>query len=297
MVIDGGSIDSTLKIAKETPNVKIVANRLRTGEAGKAVGARIARNEILAFVDSDNILDNPLWLQKMTDPLSDSSIVASEPLYYTHRPEDPAISRYCALIGANDPLTVYIGNYDRYSHLTRQWTEVPMRQHDNGQYLSIELSGRVLPTFGANGFLVSRKLVEESRFGSFLFDIDFVQSLTAITGLKIAKVKVGITHLFASGINMFIRKSYRRIRDYSFYASKGVRTYPWASHSRVKLLKFVLSSLLVVPMLRDAGRGYREFPDRAWLIHPVACFLVLSVYAAYAATNLKTTLKILDTSP
>jgi len=112
IVVDGGSTDSTLQIAREMPDVKIVSNKLRTGEAGKAVGARMAKNEILAFVDSDNILDNSRWLQKMTRPFSEPNIVASEPLYFTHRLEDPAITRYCALIGANDPLTVYIGNYD-----------------------------------------------------------------------------------------------------------------------------------------------------------------------------------------
>jgi len=195
IVVDGGSTDSTLQIAKEMPDVKIASNKLRTGEAGKAVGARLARNEILAFVDSDNILDSSLWLQKMTAPFSEATIVASEPLYFTHRPEDPAVTRYCALIGANDPLTVYIGNYDRYSYLKKQWTQVPVRQKDSGQYLSIELSGEILPTFGANGFLVLRKLVQGSGFRSFLFDVDFVQSLTAISGLKIAKVKLGITHL------------------------------------------------------------------------------------------------------
>jgi glycosyltransferase involved in cell wall biosynthesis len=296
IVVDGGSTDSTLQIAKEMPDVKIASNKLRTGEAGKAVGARLARNEILAFVDSDNILEGPLWLQKMTRPFSEPNIVASEPLYFTHRHDDPAITRYCALIGANDPLTVYIGNYDRYSYLKKRWTEVPVRQEDSGQYLSIELRGAILPTFGANGFLVLRKLVQGNSPRSFLFDIDFVQSLTAISGLKIAKVKVGIIHLFASGINLFMHKSYRRIRDYSFYTSRGARTYPWGNHSRVKLLKFILSSLLVVPMLRDAGRGYREFPDRAWLIHPIACFLILSVYATCLATKPKILLSMMGTS-
>jgi glycosyltransferase involved in cell wall biosynthesis len=57
IIVDGGSTDSTLRIAKEMQNVKIATNKLRTGEAGKAVGARLANNEILALVDSDNILE------------------------------------------------------------------------------------------------------------------------------------------------------------------------------------------------------------------------------------------------
>jgi glycosyltransferase involved in cell wall biosynthesis len=285
IIVDGGSTDSTLRIAEEMPNVVIARNSLRSGEAGKATGANLAKHELLAFVDSDNVLDDPLWLQKMTRPFSDPSIAASEPLFFNHRPKDPLVTRYCALIGANDPLTVYVGNYDRFSYLRKQWTEVPVRQKDCGDYISVDLSGKLLPTFGANGFLVSKKLVHVSGQKSFLFDLDLVQTLAEGGGLRIAKVKVGITHLFAPGMNLFVKKSYRRIRDYLFYSRCGVRKYAWQSHPRIRYLKFALFSFSVVPMLRDAAKGYRELPDRAWLIHPFACFLLLTVYGAYIATT------------
>jgi len=285
IVVDGGSTDSTVRIAKETPSVSIYTTSIRSGEAGKAIGVSHAKHPILAFVDSDNVLDDPLWLQKMIRPFSNPRIVASEPLYFSYRAKDPAISRYCALIGANDPLAVYVGNYDRYSYLRQHWTEIPVRQKDCGDYISVALTGRLFPTFGANGFLVSKELVINSGSKTFLFDVDLVQTLAERDGFQIAKVKVGITHLFASGINLFVKKSYRRIRDYAFYSSSGVRKYRWQDHPRVKFLKFALFAFSVVPMLRDARKGYRKAPDRAWLIHPIACFLLAAVYGTYLATN------------
>jgi glycosyltransferase involved in cell wall biosynthesis len=296
IIVDGGSTDSTLKIAREMPNVLIVNNILRSGEAGKATGANLARHELLAFVDSDNVLDDPLWLQKMTRPFSDPRIAASEPLFYNIRPGDPLITRYCALIGANDPLTVYVGNYDRFCHLKKQWTEVPVRQKDCGDYISVDLSGKILPTFGANGFVVSRKFVRGYGPKSFLFDLDLVQTLVEAEGLRIAKVKIGITHLFASGMKLFVKKTYRRVRDYVFYSGFGARKYQWQSYPRVRFLKFALFSLSVLPMIKDAGKGYRELPDRAWLIHPLACFLLLAVYGTYLATTPKLGLSTTGTS-
>jgi len=64
IIADGGSTDSTLEIAqKYTDN--IYTNPLKTGEAGKAVGVKHAINEIIALIDSDNILPSEDWLSRM----------------------------------------------------------------------------------------------------------------------------------------------------------------------------------------------------------------------------------------
>jgi glycosyltransferase involved in cell wall biosynthesis len=291
IIVDGGSTDSTLRIATHALNSTIVQNPRRTGEAGKAIGVQWAGNEILAFIDSDNVLSDKLWLRKMTKPFSDLSIVASEPLYYSHRRHDPVITRYCALIGANDPLTVYLGNHDRYCYFRRTWTGVPVEQKDCGEYLSVKLKGRILPTFGANGFLVRRDIVREFGATSFLFDVDLVQHLARAGNLSLAKVKIGVIHLFASSLGLFMRKTYRRARDYWFYSATGARSYPWTDQSRVKLLKFVLFSITFIPTAEDARRGYESAPDTAWFFHPFASFIVLWAYSVSLVTNMGTILR------
>jgi glycosyltransferase involved in cell wall biosynthesis len=103
IIADGDSIDGTLVIAQKYTD-KIYPNPLKTGEAGKAAGVKHATNEIIALIDSDNILPSGDWLSRMAEPFQDREIAGSEPLYYAYREEDGYIARYCAMLGMNDPL-------------------------------------------------------------------------------------------------------------------------------------------------------------------------------------------------
>jgi len=63
-----------------------------------------AKNEIIALIDSDNILPSGDWLSRMIEPFQDREIAGTEPLDYTYRKEDGYTTRYCAMLGMNDPL-------------------------------------------------------------------------------------------------------------------------------------------------------------------------------------------------
>jgi glycosyltransferase involved in cell wall biosynthesis len=113
VVADAGSTDRTLDIARGCGVDMIVSNPLQTGEAGKSAGIRASTGDLIALVDSDNILPDPGWLARMSAPFDDPAIVASEPIAYTVRPGDPDLTRYFALLGMNDPICLFTGNYDR----------------------------------------------------------------------------------------------------------------------------------------------------------------------------------------
>lgn len=159
---DGGSKDGSLerirKYAKEVDfNISVYENPLKTAEAGKAVAVRKARGDVVLLLDSDNIMPDDEWLMRMTEPFEDDSIVASEPIEYTYRKEDSIINRYCALIGMNDPLCMFTGNYDRYCRITNKWTEVDREEEDRGRYLAIKFREDMIPTIGANDFYDENK--------------------------------------------------------------------------------------------------------------------------------------------
>jgi len=318
IIADAGSTDRTLEIinsinsinATNSINLKVVPNPLKTGEAGKAIGVKAARNEIIVLIDSDNILPDKDWLLCMVEPLEDLEIVGSEPLYYSYRKEDGYITRYCALLGMNDPLCLFLGNYDRYSTLTGKWTEMPHKEEDRGNYLKVELDKNHLPTIGANGFLIRRSALlsvfasgpplsvhseqlnainsmnptnsinsTNILFPDYLFDIDIIcQLLNPTNHLRLAKVKTGIVHIFSGDVTTFARKQRRRIRDYLFYDKLGIREYPWESTSKLKLLKFILSCLTIFPLLIQSIKGYIRKPDRAWFFHPLASWITLWEY-------------------
>lgn len=278
IVADGGSKDNTLTLAKKN-GAKIIQNKLKTAEAGKAVGAKTATGEILAFVDSDNILPGSDWLKRMVQPFIDSSeIIATEPLYFTYRKGDHWLTRYFALLGMGDPLNLFIGNYDRYSFVSNTWTELKINFTDEDSYLILNLE-KEFPTIGANGFLIRKDQLLKYPIKDYLFDIDILKHLSTEKAIKVAKVKVGIVHLFTGDISTFIRKQRRRIRDFLYHKSKGDRVEQASSLKlTLGLLKFITSCILVFPLIIQAVNGYSRKKDWVWIFHPLACWITLVVY-------------------
>ena len=278
VIADGGSHDGTLALARTCGVDRVVENPLKTGEAGKAAGIKAAKGELIALVDSDNILPDGGWLERMLEPFEDPGIMFSEPLRYEWRKKDPALTRYFALLGMNDPVCLFTCNYDRYCYVTGRWTEVAVDESDRGGFIEVRLRPEALPTIGANGFIFRRSLLEKARWEPYFFDIDVVHQ-AAVAGLgRGAKVKVGIVHLYCSALRDFGRKQRRRIRDFLFFTEGRERTYPWENQSKGGIARFVLSTVTVVPLLLQMARGAGRRLDRAWWYHPVACWMTLWIY-------------------
>ena len=278
VIADAGSSDETLAIARHHGANQIVANPLRTGEAGKAAGIAASRGDLIALVDSDNILPDPVWLQQMTAPFVDPQIMGTEPLEYTWRAQDSALTRYFALLGMNDPICLFLGNYDRMCGITGKWTELPVRQEDCGNYLKLTLEPRALPTIGANGFVFRRKLLERVNWSPYFFDIDVVHQAVASGQPHFAKVKTGIVHLFCDRLALFRHKQQRRIHDFLYFAATRQRTYPWQQQNKLAIVRFAICTVLVLPLLIQQLRGMRRRADRAWWYHVPVCWITLWVY-------------------
>lgn len=284
IIADGGSSDGTLKVIQDfksrltAGHCLLTTNKLKTGEAGKAAGLRYAKNEIIALIDSDNILPERDWLKRMVEPFDDSEIIASEPIEYTYRPTDGFITRYCALLGMNDPLCLFLGNYDRRSLLTGKWTELPLTVEERERYLKVTLNPKAIPTIGANGFVIRKDVLDALMIGDYFFDIDILYAISADHPLKVAKVKNGIIHIFSGNISTFARKQKRRVRDYLYYNKLGIRKYPWNKVNKVGLAKFILSCLFLFPLIFQSVKGYIKKPDIAWFFHPIACWITLWEY-------------------
>ena len=280
IIADGGSTDGTLRLAKKY-QTKVFKNPYKTGEAGKAIALSRAKGEIVALIDSDNVLPTKNWLAKMVQPFADAEVVGSEPWAYTYRRRDGFIDRYCALTGVGDPLCLFLGNYDRQSLLTGKWTGLPMRQEDKKTWLKVTLEKGRVPTIGANGTMLRRRFLQAGSFAkNYLVDIDILAKAINQKPLKFAKVKIGIVHLYCGrNINNFIRKQKRRVKDYYYYQAIGVRQYPWQQQDFGGIIKFGLFCLTVVPLFYQAAKGFLKKADSAWFFHPLACWLTLVIYA------------------
>jgi glycosyltransferase involved in cell wall biosynthesis len=280
IVIDGGSSDRTLEIAKNYGS-KIIFNKLKTAEAGKAIGVNTAKGDLIALIDSDNILPNDRWLSDMVKPFTDTSVIVSEPIRYTYRRSDPLLTRYFALLGMNDPICLFIGNYDRYSYVTNRWTNLKFTEVKKEDYLEVTLNHEPIPTIGANGTIFRKEYLKKAtKHSDYLFDIDILIKIIRSEGsVKIAKVDTGIIHTFVENdATKFFRKQLRRINDMSFHKAKKNRDVDWEGSFTFGILKFVFSCLLVFPIIYQTLVGYLRKPDTAWLFHPIACYATLFIY-------------------
>jgi len=280
IIVDGGSTDSIINIAKKF-HAKIVHNTLKTAEAGKAVGVKEAKNELIALIDSDNILPNTHWFSDMVVPFKDKEIILSEPIRYTYRKKDPYLTRYFALLGMNDPICLFIGNYDRYSYVTNRWTGLNFPEENKRDYLKITLDHEPIPTIGANGTIIRKDILRSTlKNSNYLFDIDILLKIIRQKGgVKIAKVNTGIVHTFVeSDMKKFFKKQLRRVNDMSFHKAKMNREINWESSFLPKILLFILECFLIFPILIQMLIGFIRKPDSAWLFHPIACYSTLFVY-------------------
>jgi len=280
---DGGSEDETREVAKSF-GAKIADNPLKTAEAGKAAAFKETTGELILILDSDNIIPEPRWLEKMVAPFADPAIIASEPWEYTYRKSDKALTRYFALIGMNDPLCLFSGNYDRRNFITNKWTALPVKQIDQGAYLKVQLTEKTLPTIGANGFMIRKNVLEQCQVDKYIFDIDLLHELIRKSSkgeVVVAKVKTGIVHLYVETFAGFIKKQKRRVQDFLYFGEKKEEDaggYPWLKLYLSRVLLFCLACLTIIPLLIQMLIGYSRKPDYIWWFHIPACWATMIVY-------------------
>lgn len=280
VIADAGSSDRTLEIARAKGVDVVTENPLKTGEAGKTAGIKASHGELIALVDSDNILPNSGWLKAMTAPFADAEIFATEPIRYSARPGDASLTRYFAELGMNDPVCLFVGNYDRYCAVTGRWTglDVPCEKRDG--YMKLGIRGG-MPTIGANGFIFRRAILDKVSWSPYFFDIDVAASAVAAGCGAVAKVDMSIVHLYCAKFGDFTRKQRRRIRDFLFFAKTKERTYPWKEQRKGGVLLFVLSAALVLPLVVQsvlfAARAPRGSKSLA-LWHLPVCYATLWIY-------------------
>ena len=278
IIIDGGSTDNTLEICKRFNVDMVLKNPHIIEEKGRTIGIDNAKNEILGFIDADNVLTSKDWIKKIVLPFYDRKIVATEPLFYSFRKEDSFITKYISLIGGDDPLAIYIGNYDRFCYFKNKWTDAPIDIiKDFEDYLVVSLDNNIIPPMGANGFFVRKKILKRVRYDPFLHT-DVIYRLVKAGFNDFAKVKIGIIHLQDNSIKTFLSKKIRRITR---LLNGDIER---ESRFRVNKINYFLISLkiiAIIPLFYDASLGYTNKKSRTWILHPLITLLVFYTYLFY----------------
>lgn len=282
LVVDGGSKDKTLEIAKGfgVEIIKVPVEK-QGAEYNKAVGVNTAKNEILLLLDHDNILPHKKWLKKMVNPfLLHKEVVGVEPLRFHYDPKMNLLDRYFALMGGSDPVPYYFG---KNSHLSWAFDKYNLwgEAKDMGDYYLVKFSPDKVPALGANGALVRRKLLlsEAKADLKHFFHIDVQVDLIRKGFNTYAIAKDTIIHLTGSKLIPFLLRRKFYIEKYHFqdFSLRRFSVYE-PKKDRFNLIKYVFFSLTIIVPLFDAIRGFIKIRDVAWFIHPLMCLGMLFVY-------------------
>jgi len=271
--VDGGSKDGTLELLKKH-KVKIINNKKRFPEGpgmGKSQGAIKAKGEIIAFIDQDNKLIGNNCLKELVFPLiNDKEIFGVACKLYINK-NDNITNRYLSYVGT-DPFAVYRSLEGRMA-LNR------IKLKDKGRYYTYYINLENCLCTGGNVFLVRKNLL--NKIGGFVQDVEMIYSLCKLGINKLAIPKDAYTHhLTIDSFRNFLKKRWGWATHYNT-KNKYKRKYSWLPKTFNEFFifsLFIISNLTIIPNLLDGLIKLIKTRDKAWLLHPIAMFLITLMY-------------------
>ncbi len=292
LVVDGGSTDGTVEVAKSL-GAKVVDGGFRDdAESRRGVALFHVKHEIVGYIDSDIFLVTPAWLREMVIPLvEDEEIVATQTLFYEPVRGDKLLNRYFSLLGNHDPVAYYLRKTDRFSFGQKKWNLLGVAE-DKGNYFKVKFDHRHMPPLGCNGFFVRKTILLESALPNkddvaFFNHSDAAYLMVAKGNNTFGFAKNSVIHKTSSGF--LLNWSRKRIESTELLYFRNLpRKYkvydPSDWRDNLNLLKFILYTVTVIKPLYDSLRGFVRKPDVAWFVHPLMCFTMLYTYG-YVTTK------------
>jgi glycosyltransferase involved in cell wall biosynthesis len=286
IAVDGNSTDNTIEILKKSPlKIKVIKSPYpKDPEACRGVGLEQAKGDIICFIDSDNYLPNKSWLTKMITPfIEHKEIVGSETLRFAYIKNDNYLNRYFALIGSADPVGLYLGKADKLSYLSDEWRLYGEITTKEKFYSIVKFNPEEFPTLGSNGFCAWRKLLLKGKSDpEHYFHIDVPLDLAKLGYSIYAVVNESIIHDTATTLSNFLSKRSRYMRLH--YQKRSLdRRYkvfdPSRKNDLLRIILFVIFASTFIQPTYVALKGYLKIRDKAWFVHPVFCFCIMSIYA------------------
>ncbi|MDO8609842.1 MAG: glycosyltransferase [bacterium] len=273
LIVDGGSFDGSLRIAKKYKVLIISKPQYRDMPYKRVeIAMSSVKTDIALLFSADNRFKETDCLSKMVEPFSDKEISAVETFRFGYRNIDSILTKYFALIGGTDPIAISLDKADRAPYDILKWHSYG-KVEEKSQYFKVTFSNdeSKIPTLGANGFAVRNNIIKKFPFKDGLH-IETCVNLIKKGYDKFAFVKdVHIIHDIEISLIEFLK---RKLRWKQMYSNTNIkRAYLIYNPKRDKLKLFLIiftNITLIVPLLR-AIKGFIKKRELAWFLHPIMC--------------------------
>lgn len=283
IIMDAGSTNGSIELARKySAKIYVYPNLLSKPLMRMSLGIKKAKNDLILFLEPDNIMTSPQWLGQMVKPfIADNKMIAAFSMYNSYENGMPLFTEYCALFGINDPIVYYLNKSEKLPHFLTHYSKGKLIT-DTDEYAIVEFDKNNLPTLGDNGHMVRRKIINMVNKDPELFLHTDAFSLLMEKGYqRYAVVKNSIIHYTGSSLWAY----YKRRLEYKaryYDKRKFERQYlVYDSHSsidRKNLFLFVFYALTIVQPISLSIRGYMKKHEIAWFLHPIACLLSVVTY-------------------
>lgn len=290
IIVDGGSRKSSINYIKKYGCKLIIRKDLRDqSEVRRVYAVKKAKNEIILWLESDNILPDTNSLQELVSPfIDDPKVISTFTLHYGVNEKMTLLDRYCGLFGFSDPVAYYLGKADRETWMTNLYTKGKIIKK-NKNYDIVEFNKKNLPTVGDNGFLTRRKILLLANITPEEYvHIDIYVDLLKLGYKRFGVVRTTtIEHDIGKGIIELIKRRVIYVNRYSLSKYLNHRRYAvfdFNSWDDIKnLIKYIFYTITLIQPFSLSLRGFIKKRDLAWFLHPVMCWLFLIYYVRFTS--------------
>lgn len=269
LILDGGSTDATLEIAKQY-EATILKNERRLPEFAKQIGLMQAKGKYGIFIDSDESFTNMEALKRRLKVLEQYSRVKN--VVSTGQvciPGEKGINRYANYIG--DPFSNFVYRFNGYNRMEDLSKQYRYEELEEGLLFQFEESN-YLPLFDALGNMfeveAARRIYyqtgEDKSFAANIFS-NMVQETKSAIIMKNDR----ICHQPGLSRKVYLNKIKWRVKN-NLFQTEGVgfseRSKKESGLQKRKFL-FIPYCALIVPVFLDAVRLVVKNKDGYFINH------------------------------
>jgi glycosyltransferase involved in cell wall biosynthesis len=272
LLIDDGSTDTTLKLAKKY-GLKIVKVNTHDVELNKGTGMYLGKGELVYWVDGDMEIISRDFFQLMVEPLmKNKNVIAS----FT---KEFAIETIKTKSGnsVNRYLSYHPLQQDQlYVYLTKRIEDTIVSKKDD-YYICKFVSGKI-PAVGRLMYRKARLLKTDAKKFKHFFDLDSTEMCVKAGYDQFAYVpKAKINHYHTTSFTHLVKKRMRNLHgDYLKHFS--IKYYLWidpkSPKDTIRLILWVVYANLVLPELFFAIVESVKHRDICFMWRPLVTLFV-----------------------